>query len=520
MNLSIRRVGQRQKIVVQYPLLLQGYPRSDHENQRLKTARAYHDDANTAASSNNRAYQSIGSFHSDNLGMIMSLSDEEYEAPSLPFLEEETKEPDVANPADDFLLDRERFVFLNHGAFGAALKVGYHRAEQWRFYLEQQPLRYFDRDLLPHLAYSTRRLASFCSPCSADQEIRQSLTLVQNVTSALNSVIRGYQREYGKDAHILLWDTSYGGLKKLAAHVCGADRITEIPLQSQYLSQFFNVKHPEHIFLEALEDAIHGSGNKGNYLLVLDHTTSNTAINMPIDTISQWVKEKYGNKILILVDGAHGLLAQDVDLQRFKTSGIDFYVGNGHKWLSCPRGVGMLYCPDSHLRDTVLSEPAIISHGVDEPDFLSRFVWDGCRDYAAALALPTVLDYWEALQPHKVRIKLKEKLFQGIQILSGLWHGSYLESELFDSGILLVPPTLISPMALVRLPFPLCGDASEDPQTSTDAKAIQDFLFYRNIETPIKCINDQLYVRVSCHIYNDIEEFERLGQAILEFRNR
>ena len=32
-----------------------------------------------------------------------------------------------------------------------------------RYYLEQQPLRYFDRMLLPHLVYSARRLAKFCN---------------------------------------------------------------------------------------------------------------------------------------------------------------------------------------------------------------------------------------------------------------------------------------------------------------------------------------------------------------------
>ena len=81
-------------------------------------------------------YKSIGSFHSEDVDALMSQPSEVYEIPELPFDptleadklsgETETKAP------SDFLLDRKQWTFLNHGAFGAALRVGYDRAEQWR----------------------------------------------------------------------------------------------------------------------------------------------------------------------------------------------------------------------------------------------------------------------------------------------------------------------------------------------------------------------------------------------------
>mmetsp|Transcript_30721 Transcript_30721/g.70803 ORF Transcript_30721/g.70803 Transcript_30721/m.70803 type:complete len:81 (-) Transcript_30721:945-1187(-) len=73
--------------------------------------------------------------------------------------------------------------------------------------------------------------------------------------------------------------------------------------------------------------------------------------------------------------------------------------------------------------------------------------------------------------------------------------------------------TLHSPMALVRLPFPLCG-SKEDLKTSTDAKTIQDHLYQHHVEVPIKCVNGVLYVRLSCHIYNELKEYDRLGDVI------
>ena len=72
---------------------------------------------------------------------------------------------------------------------------------------------------------------------------------------------------------------------------------------------------------------------------------------------------------------------------------------------------------------------------------------------------------------------------------------------------------MLSPMALVRLPGGLCGGIM-NKKTSMDAKRLQDFLFDNNIEVPIKAINGTLYTRVSCHIYNTIEEFDRLGKVL------
>ena len=80
-------------------------------------------------------YKAIGSFHSENLDELMAQTDDAYDIPELPFDQKYSK----SNPLDDFryasdfLLDREKWTFLNHGAFGAALRVGYDRAEHWRY---------------------------------------------------------------------------------------------------------------------------------------------------------------------------------------------------------------------------------------------------------------------------------------------------------------------------------------------------------------------------------------------------
>jgi isopenicillin-N epimerase len=435
----------------------------------------------------------MGSFHSENVDDLMALSDADYTPPALPF------KPNLINPDESpFLVDRSTWTFLNHGAFGGALRVGYQRAQDWRHHLEQQPLRYFDRDLLPHLVYSARRMAAFCS---AD---RQATTLISNVTFGLNTVLRGYVREYKDQAHVILWDTSYGSLKKMAHQYC--DKVTEIPV-SDYFHLFHDNNNPQqgHIFEQALLDTIASSAiDTKNALLILDHTTSNSALNMPLESLSRLAKER---GMLVMVDGAHGLLTQKVALDSLVD--IDFYLANGHKWLSCPRGIGVLYCPHAALRDTILKEPAVISHGIGQ-GYASRFLWDGCRDYAAALSVPAVLDYWEQQGVANVQSQIKDKLDAAVALLGELWHSPC-------SPITLAPMSVHSPMmALVRLPEHLqIGTVSA---TSDDAKRIQDHLYDHFVECPIKCIGGVLYIRISCHIYNDLGEYERLGQTLLQYK--
>ena len=71
---------------------------------------------------------------------------------------------------------------------------------------------------------------------------------------------------------------------------------------------------------------------------------------------------------------------------------------------------------------------------------------------------------------------------------------------------------MLSPMALVRLPL-----VFDDNSTSEDAKQIQDYLFQKHVEVPVKCIEGKLYVRVSCHAYNKQSDFEALGRSILQY---
>ena len=538
-------------------------------------------------------YQSFGSFHSDNVEELIRLPRDQYVAPPLPFdTDDEIVPPPHKDKAtiDYFTnsyptLDRNRWTFLNHGAFGLGLQCGLHRAQSWRNYAEKQPLQYFDRTLLPHMVHVTRKMVDFVTTNEDDAMLlRSSVAMIQNVTFGMNSVISGHYRHSTRlqdqnhyqnkgvgcasaisGQQVFYYDITYGSTKKICKYHHGQiGNAIEILFEEEYLpklqQQISNDDNGDtnndvaYLFIMALDKAIEKYCQhmrratnttssmdsdvdivKGS-LLILDHISSNTAIHIPIIAIAKHAKEVYG--MIIVVDGAHGLLSLPLNMgtllssdtsssssseesnnqQQQQQSGgfggyIDIYITNCHKWFSSPRGAAYLFCANRTIQSTILAQPAVISHGVDD-GFLSRYMWDGCRDYSAQLAVSAVLDYWNGLDLPAIRTVIRINLIEGVRILCSYWHPTI---DFNNSSMTLVPMHLSAPtMTLVRLPNTISGNNSSR-KTSTDAKRIQDYLYQHNIEVPVKCIRGVLYVRVSCHVYNSSDDFDRLGQILMKY---
>jgi selenocysteine lyase/cysteine desulfurase len=262
-------------------------------------------------------------------------------------------------------------------------------------------------------------------------------------------------------------------------------------------------------------------------------------LTFPLVALARFAREHLHPETLVVVDGAHGLWAQDTahvlescpsgdkdnDDDDNQQGSINVYLANGHKWLAAPRGVALAWARDDEASQGLLAYPAVLSHGMHETDLFSRFVWDGCRDYNAALAIPAILDYWnretetgETNLQHS-RLQVREMLWEGLARLAQVWHGMPNESDLlqeegFQRGLLLAPykEWLDAPMALLRLPRK--WESPAQSSTSTDAKRVQDYLYEHAVEAPIKCIDGKLYIRISCHIYNELEDFERLATVL------
>lgn len=139
----------------------------------------------------------FGSFHSDDIEELIRQPEHSYSPPPhlqelqlkcIPpsFISNLSSRPFGKEMKSLFSID-PNYTFLNHGAFGATLKPLQQEAELWRQLQESQPLKFFDRILLPLIAHSTRALASHLNIPA------ERLLPLQNVTSGLNAVIQSIE---------------------------------------------------------------------------------------------------------------------------------------------------------------------------------------------------------------------------------------------------------------------------------------------------------------------------------------
>ena len=392
------------------------------------------------------ARRDFGSFHASNVEELLRLPASECAAPPLPegLPRPPTTIPAFGRPmrAAHFLLE-ERTCFLNHGAFGACLKDALRAAQHWQRTVELQPLRFLDRELLPHLVGVTRRLASTLRVPPTE------LVLIENATTGFNAVVAaavssGVLRKPG--ARIVTTSLTYGSLKKLLAaeaakHGAELD-VVELSIADGSLSSPAAV-------LAAVEAAL----TPDTTFAVFDHVSSTHAVVLPVQELTALCASR---GIPVFIDGAHGLGAFDLSLADL---GADFYTGNAHKWLCAPKGAAFLHAKPQHHAHL---RPPLVSHGYGS-GFASEWAWQGLRDYSPLLALHFVLDWWHAVGPERIRRHMRDTVRSAAEDCATAWGvepwpcGKELHS---------------GPMVLVPLPLS-CNRTDGVPATYADAELIQ-----------------------------------------------
>jgi selenocysteine lyase/cysteine desulfurase len=348
--------------------------------------------------------------------------------------------------------------------------------------MEAQPLRFIDRQLLPLLVFTVRRLAKLL------RVHPKELVLVPNATTALNSVFRSLKLQPGD--RILTLDTGYGATKKMLSYVCSASGavVDELPV-------VFPVSGDDEVvsLVRSYLRKLKRSGELSRVkLAVFDMVCSNSALVLPVQRLCELCTEM---GVDTFVDGAHTLGSHPLDVSAL---GCCYFTANAHKWLCSAKGAAVLYVRADRVEGVV---PAVISHGHGGGSLLSEFVWQGLMDYGPWLSLHTAIDFWTKTGWNRLRAQLHGLVRQGAALLMERWNSDALADE-----------SMFGTMWCVRVSGPRV------PRSGREAVELQDALYAQRIEVPVKHLQNRLYVRVSAHIYNTIEDFERLAEAVLALR--
>ena len=386
-------------------------------------------------------------------------------------------------------------VFLNHGSFGACPRDVLSTQQRYREELERDPVHFLLRQLPPLLEAARSEVAAFIGAPA------ENLAFVPNTTTGVNTVLRSLALEPG-DA-LLTTNHVYAACHNALAFVAeraGADIIVaDVP---------FPIAQPEEVVARITERV-----TERVRLALIDHVTSTTGLVLPIAEIVGALRAR---GVETLVDGAHaaGMLPL-----RVREIGAAYYVTNLHKWVCAPKGAAALVVRDD-LRDTV--HPLVISHGYrasgPRPRFLEEFDWTGTDDPSAWLSAPAALRCIASLVPDGwdgVRQRNRDLALSARKLLC--------EALGVDPP---APQSMIGSLATVPLPRLVlrarpAADARRELPASASAgglDALSDVLYERyNIEVPVFFWPQapDRFVRISAHLYNTLDEYQRLADALV-----
>jgi isopenicillin-N epimerase len=365
----------------------------------------------------------------------------------------------------DFLL-ADGIDHLNHGSFGATPRVVLDAVQDWQRRIEADANSFFRRDLFGLLRAAAARVAGFLGGRGDDW------AFVENATSGLNAVIASLHLEPGDE--LLCLSQVYGAIAnalRYHAERAGATIVTvEVPVP----------------FVDpaALLDRLNAALGSRTRLALFDHIVSGSAAVLPVAEMAALCRAR---GVPVAIDGAHapGQIALDVP-----ALGVQWYVGNLHKWAFAAKGTAVLWCaPECRAA----LHPTSISHDLGK-GFPAEFDWTGTRDTAAWLAAPAALDHLEALGAAAVRAHNAALAREAAALLIDAWGTEAA-----------VAPEYSAAMVAVRLP------QNAGANRDVAHRLISRLRDEHAISVNVAALDRALWVRVSAQVYNELDDYRRLA---------
>jgi isopenicillin-N epimerase len=363
-------------------------------------------------------------------------------------------------------------IYLNHGGFGATPREVFDIKQRILLEIERNPAAMFQHSLRALWQGIAEKIARRFSLETG------SVAMVDNVTDGIVAVLRSLPFKPGDE--ILLTSMTYAARHIAERH--GA--------KVRLAALRFPDPDPQQCI-----DAVTRSLTSRTKIAILDHITSPTALLMPLVEIIAACRSR---GVSVLVDGAHapGQIALDISALN-----ADWYVGNLHKWYFVPRGCGFLWAPSERRSGLT---PNVLSWDAGAP-FPSNFAWTGTRDPSSWLAVPAAFDFMDRFGEGTVRQHNHQLIRDSLTLLAGMWNFRVT-----------TPDAMTASMTLVPAPDGLPYSATDEGRACFEAD-----LHDRHdiVVNPSFAHRGKIWLRITAQIYNGIEDYEKLGKAVLALRS-
>jgi len=358
-------------------------------------------------------------------------------------------------------------VHLNHGSFGAAPRSTVELRAALLAEVDANPLRWH-LGIQPRREEARRIVAGFLGAPA------RGLAFVPTASAGTTAVLRELS-----GGEVVVTDHAYGALAKhvaLQAARTGARVVpAHVPLDADAAS--------------AAEAIIAAIGPETR-LVVIDHVTSATAREMPVELVAAAARAR---GVTVLVDAAHapGMLEAPA------ATTVDAWVGNLHKWACGVRGSAVTVL-DAATAERV--RPPIESWASDAA-YPESFDEQGTADstgFLASAAGIAVLE--ESIGWDRIRSYQRELVAYGRDLIATAFADATGEDHLVTVGM--PAPS----MALVALP---AGLAERPDEAGALRQRIADELGF---ETQIAGWGGQARLRLSAHAYSTAAHFELFAE--------
>lgn len=239
---------------------------------------------------------------------------------------------------------------------------------------------------------------------------------------------------------------------------------------------------------EELIDKVSKAFTARTKVLAITHVTSTTGVLYPAAELAKVAKAK---NVWFHLDGAQSAGMIQVDLRKID---CDSYATSSHKWLMGPLEAGILFVASQQQKRIW---PSIVSVGYsgESTKGAARFEAFGQRDDARLAALSATIDFLDTLGMAHVEARIRQLT---ARLMSKLEGSSRVKLRTNRSSSLSA--------GVVKADLP-----SVDLR-ALDAKlyASQGMAFSVTAEGPLRGM------RVSPHVYNSLEEMDRIAEAFLK----
>jgi isopenicillin-N epimerase len=365
------------------------------------------------------------------------------------------------------------YTYLNHGSFGAAARCVLKKASEIESYIESHTMGFFMEEYPNLLAESKQHIADFVNVPNED------LVFVENATTGVATVLRSLMYDLKAGDKILLTNHIYTGVDNTLDYLSKKNGVELVRIDIP-----FPIKSNEEI-ISAVKKEI----SSGIKIAVFDHIASATALIFPIKELCELCRE---NGVISIIDGAHAPGMLDLDISSL---GSDFFVGNCHKWLFTQKGCAILYVSKA-MQEKI--HPLTISNFYGQ-GFQMEFGWTATKNVVPWLTFPTALEFYKSLGDSELRQHNHSLVLAG---------GDLIYKTLNTKPT--APNDMIGAILTCDLPEKF---NKVNPDTFGLWKM---FMEKHKIEIMFVNFADKLRFRISAQAYNELEDYEKLCQALKE----